>query len=99
MDSDHFDALARALHTRRRLVTRAAGVGTATLAAALGLGHPHGASATCKKPCGPCKRCKQGKCKPKPAGTVCAGGTCQGGRCLASAQPCTPNCADRKSVV
>jgi hypothetical protein len=95
MDSDHFDALARSLYDRRRVVTRAAGFGAATLAAAFGLGHPHEASATCKKKCGPCKRCKKGKCKPKPVGTACAGGTCQSGRCIASTQPCTPNCAGK----
>jgi hypothetical protein len=85
MDSDHFDALSRALYTRRHVVTRTAGFAAATLAAVLGLGHPHEAEAKCKKPCGPCKRCKQGKCKPKPAGTACAGGTCQGGSCLPAA--------------
>ena len=34
----------------------------------------------CKK-CGPCRRCKKGKCKPKPNGTPCAGGSCQKGKC------------------
>jgi hypothetical protein len=93
MDSDHVDALSRALYTRRGVVARTAGFGAATLAAALGLGHPHEASAKCKKKCGPCKRCKQGKCKPKPAGTVCAGGTCQGGSCVASSPPPAVACS------
>jgi hypothetical protein len=35
-----------------------------------------------KKHCGPCKKRKKGKCKPKPNGTPCGNGsTCQGGKC------------------
>jgi len=45
----------------------------------------------CKKKCGPCKRCKKGKCKPKPAGTACAGGTCQGGSCVTAAANVPPS--------
>jgi hypothetical protein len=49
-------------------------------------------AARCKKRCGPCKHCKNGKCKPKPEGTACAGGACQGGACLPTAgqPPPTP---------
>jgi len=43
------------------------------------------AEAKCKKKCGPCKRCKKGKCKPKSAGAACTGGTCQKGTCIAAA--------------
>jgi subtilisin-like proprotein convertase family protein len=42
-----------------------------------------------RKTCGPCKRRKKGKCKPKPAGTACTGGTCQHGTCVAAASPST----------
>lgn len=48
---------------------------------------PDAAVAKCKKKCGPCKRCKKGKCKPKPNGTTCHGGACQGGACVADAVP------------
>src|SRR5215213_7497944 len=43
-----------------------------------------------KKPCPPCTKRKQGKCKgKKPNGTPCAGGTCQSGRCQ-TGSGCTP---------
>src|SRR5215217_1712982 len=89
MDDGAFDGLTRSLtasltgRTTRRGITRLLGGlalgGPLTL---LGLGE---AEAKCKKSCGPCKRCKKGKCKPKPAGTACAGGTCQGGSCVLAA--------------
>src|SRR5215218_6698724 len=100
MDNSSFDAATRFLtasltgRTTRRGITRLLGGlalgGPLTL---LGLGE---AEAKCKKSCGPCKRCKKGKCKPKPVGTACAGGTCQGGSCVApqSASPSAPTCTD-----
>jgi hypothetical protein len=46
-----------------------------------------------KKPCPPCKKRKDGKCKKKkPDGTLCAGGTCQGGKCIAAGS--SPTCSD-----
>lgn len=46
-----------------------------------------------KKHCGPCKKRKKGKCKPKPNGTPCGdGGTCQGGTC--QEPPPDPTCAE-----
>jgi hypothetical protein len=91
MDHQAFDGLTRSLtasltgSTTRRGITRLLG--------GLALGGPlvllglSEAGATCKKKCGPCKRCKKGKCKPKPSGTACAGGTCQGGVCIEAASP------------
>ena len=41
-----------------------------------------------KKPCPPCKRRKQGKCRANlPDSTPCRTGTCQSGRCVAAAAP------------
>lgn len=37
----------------------------------------------CSRACGPCKRGKAGRCRPKPDGTACpAGGVCKHGRCV-----------------
>jgi len=92
MDAKHFGILTRLLHvrTRRRVLGLFPAFGAATLAAALGLNRPHPAAAKCKKKCGLCKRCKKGKCKPKPAGTTCTGGTCQGGTCVPATAPSPP---------
>src|SRR5215213_248587 len=74
--------------TRRGMTRLLGGLALGGPLALLGLRE---AEAKCKKKCGPCKRCKKGKCKPKPAGTACAGGTCQGGACLpATATPPPP---------
>ena len=41
-----------------------------------------------KKPCPPCKKRKQGKCKAKlPDGTACSGGTCLNGSCRPASGP------------
>ncbi len=46
-----------------------------------------------EKPCGPCQRRRNGKCKPKPNGTPCGnGGTCRGGKC--KEPPPDPPCAE-----
>ena len=58
-----------------------------------------GVEARCKKKCGPCKRCKKGKCKPKPAGTVCTGGTCQSGTCVPATAPSPLVCSSGTFVV
>src|SRR5688572_9355878 len=89
MDAERFDSLARsftAVPTRRRALV-------ATLGGALGvlgLVHPD-ETAGKKKPCPPCKKRKQGKCKKKlPDGTGCSGGTCQNGSCVAAAPLLSP---------
>src|SRR5688500_8295311 len=82
MDGTRFDRLTRTLTTtgsRRRalggLLSGALGV--------LSSGAEH-TTAKKKKPCPPCKKRKQGKCKKKlPDGTACAGGICQNGNCVA----------------
>jgi hypothetical protein len=61
MDDWRFDSLVKTLRTRRSALALVAGIG-----ALLGVGVEHAAAKKCKKPCGPCKRCKKGKCKPKP---------------------------------
>jgi hypothetical protein len=82
MDANRFDALTSRIPHRLRPPLLAAGL--------LWLGAwshvtPELANAKkkkkCKKPCGECRRCKKGKCKPKPNGTACGPGTCQGGTC------------------
>jgi hypothetical protein len=91
METDAFARLTRAfMGTHPRRMTRR---GMTRLLGGLALGGPLAlvglaeAEAKCKKKCGPCKRCTKGKCKPKPAGTVCAGGTCQSGSCVSAAPP------------
>src|SRR5215213_8927440 len=82
MDADRFDALSRSLTDA--LSRRAA------LASLLGssLGLVGLAETEAKKPCPPCKKRKNAKCKKnKPDGTTCAGGTCKSGRCVAVANP------------
>jgi hypothetical protein len=84
MDAQRFDRLAKTLRTRRSALGLVAG-----FAALLGVGHDE-AAAKCKKKCGPCKRCKKGKCRlKKPDGTPCGGGgACLAGRC------CVPDCTE-----
>ena len=83
MDAHRFDNLVKSLRTRRSFVGLVAGFGVL-----LGV-DDEAAAKTCKKKCGPCKRCKKGKCRlKKPDGTPCGnGGTCQSGTC------CIPSCA------
>jgi hypothetical protein len=96
VDNGSFNALVSSLigprpgSTTRRGLTRL--LGGLTLGGPLALLGWSQAEAKCKKKCGPCKRCKNGKCRPKPTGTACAGGTCQGGACLPVAPP-APTCA------
>lgn len=75
MDDFQFDTMTRIIST---LLSRR------TLAGALGLSVLGLESADakkkdkhkkkCKKKCGPCEKCKKGKCKPKRAGTPCGAG-------------------------
>jgi len=82
MDHVRFDTLTRSLTSTSkgsRRLTLATLLGSAL--GLLGVAHLDGAAA--KKPCPPCKKRKQGKCKKKrPDGTACPGGTCQSGRCV-----------------
>ncbi len=86
MDADRFDTLVRALtaaRSRRGLTRILFGLAFGSAAAAAPM-----AEAKKNKPCPPCKKRKQGKCKKnKPNGKACDGGTCQGGRCVAAAPP------------
>jgi hypothetical protein len=83
MDAIYFDMFARSLmdgSSRRAALS----VGLGGLLAVLGI-RESGAKKRkrrkkCKKKCGPCQRCKKGKCKRKAAGTVCG----EGGECLAN---------------
>ena len=97
METSEFDALTQSLAKcrSRRGITRL--LGGLVLGAPLALAGAGEAAATCKKQCGPCKRCKQGKCKPKPAGTACPGGACQRGACVASAPAVACFCPVGKS--
>ena len=61
MDAQRFDRLVKSLRTRRSVFGVVAGIVTL-----LGLGHDKAAAKKCKKKCGPCKRCKKGKCRLEP---------------------------------
>jgi hypothetical protein len=106
MDGQRFDRLVRTLRTRRSALGLVAGIG-----AMLGVGADEATAKKCKKPCGPCKRCKKGKCKPKPGAPRCGPcSTCQGGRCVAGCASadcvndicvpgCEPACADTEDCI
>lgn len=80
MDASRFDAMTRSLtgdSTRRTLLGLLLGASSATLGVA------DAGAKKCKKPCGPCKRCRRGRCRRKPNGTDCGGGNvCCRGKCL-----------------
>jgi hypothetical protein len=89
MDAAHFDALTRALGApaSRRGAVRGSIAALVASAFALADREQGGASKKCKKPCGKCKRCTHGHCKPEPDGTACgAGNICVSGACAL----CTP---------
>jgi hypothetical protein len=90
MDHSRFDNITRVLSSRsRRSIVRLLSAGTlAVVWEGLGGADRQGVEAKCKKPCGPCRACKKGKCKKKkPDGTRCGlGGHCRNGQC------CTPTC-------
>lgn len=49
-----------------------------------------------KKPCPPCKKRKQGKCKGTlPDGSACPSGSCQAGSCVPTTPACTPSCTGK----
>jgi hypothetical protein len=101
MDRDRFDALAKmfaTVSTRRSTLAVLSALG---LAGGLTIAEDAAArkkrKKKCKKKCGPCKKCKRGKCKPKPDGTACGGGKlCQGGACVCPAgqKVCGGACID-----
>jgi hypothetical protein len=78
MDARSFDSLIKTLRTRRSALSLMAGIGVF-----LGLRNDEAAAKKCKKKCGPCKRCKKGKCKPKSGAprcgpcSVCERGVCR----------------------
>jgi hypothetical protein len=85
MDERQFDDLARVIvgPASRRGAPQV--LGGAVTAGLVGLAATGSVAAKCKKPCGPCKHCNKGKCKPKPSGASCGDGfRCQGGRCEAA---------------
>jgi hypothetical protein len=94
MDDRRFDALARTLTTLspRRAFLRLVSAGAlSAMAGVFGGASRHDAEAKCKKSCGPCRKCKQRKCKKKkPDGTSCGnGGRCRSGQC------CMPRCVGK----
>jgi hypothetical protein len=89
VDPERFATLTRALSgmLSRRTVAGALGLSAA------GLSSRVEARKKRKKHCGPCKKRKKGKCKPKPNGAPCgADGTCQAGEC--QEPPPDPTCAE-----
>lgn len=80
MDSQQFDRLTRAFTTAQ---SRRTVLGSVLVVALALLSHAP-ALARKKKPCPPCRKRKNGKCKGMlPDGTACAAGTCRAGQCLA----------------
>jgi hypothetical protein len=96
MDADCFEALIRLLipaSSRRGVL---AGLATSLLAA-LSLGPSSEQAAArrrrrCRRPCGPCKRCRRGRCRSTCRGPL----TCQDGncRCPGGGQLCGRICTD-----
>jgi hypothetical protein len=83
VDGHRFDNLAKSLRSRRSIVGLAVG-----LVALAGVNRDEAAAKKCKKKCGPCKRCKKGKCKPKPGAPRCGPcRVCTRGVCRASCPP------------
>jgi hypothetical protein len=73
--------------SRRGVMRLLGGVG---LGGALVVGtQPDPAQARCRKKCGACKRCKKGRCRPRPDDTPCG----QGGRCLKGRCKSAPLCS------
>jgi hypothetical protein len=94
MDAARFDALARSLTDRRSRRT-AFGLTLGGVVVALTSSDLSAKKykKKCKKKCGPCRKCKHGKCKPKPNGTPCGASTHGGAtiRCCNGACP-DPGC-------
>ena len=84
MDADRFDDVARSLIARS---SRRAAPGLALGAIFTIRGFTdvdaRRRKRKCKRPCGACRACRRGKCKPKPNGIACGGtGICQAGACV-----------------
>jgi len=75
------------LPSRRAVLRGLAGAGGGLASAPpWGVGRAKRRRKRCTPPCGPCGRCKRGRCRPRlPDGTLCAAGACQGGRCVGPA--------------
>lgn len=87
MDEARFDRIARAVGSRASRRAALVALAGAGLGGAVGIAQPREAAAKqCRKnrQCGVCGRCKNGKCKARQAGTICAdnGGECQGADCV-----------------
>jgi hypothetical protein len=106
MDGQRFDHIVKILRSRRSMLGLIAGIGSL-----LAVDPDEAAAKKCKKKCGPCRRCKKGKCKPKRGSPRCgACSTCQGGRCVANCAsadcandicvpPCDPPCAGGEACI
>jgi hypothetical protein len=88
MDGLRFDALTRSLHpgSRRgfvRTISALVGIAFGPLLARPDAAAKKGrGKKKCKRPCGPCAKCTDGKCKRKRDGTTCGeAGVCQKGAC------------------
>lgn len=96
MDGYEFDELVRrslSPASRRGMLRVGTGFLAASALAALGLHAPDEVQAKKKKPCPPCKKRKQGKCKAKlPDGTTCPGGSCTSGKCIPTPPACGGAC-------
>jgi hypothetical protein len=90
MDGTQFDLVSRALSgtPSRRGVARVV-LGLLLGAALASQGGTSVDAKRKKKPCGPCKRRKKGRCRPKPDNTSCGGAKiCQGGACVCPTECC-----------
>jgi hypothetical protein len=101
MDDSHFDALSRfveSTRTRRGLARALVGL-TAIGGAILARIEPAGASKPQsrkrKKACGPCKRNRRGRCRPKADATPCGEcGVCLDGGCTPAKVDCGGPCME-----
>jgi hypothetical protein len=88
MDDRKFDNFVRSLSSRGSRRGLLAGFVSSLLAALAVAPNDEDAAARnrrrrCQRRCGTCKRCRRGRCRPKPDGTTCGSGkTCQRGRCV-----------------
>ncbi|HEU5434314.1 MAG TPA: hypothetical protein VFU81_21760 [Thermomicrobiales bacterium] len=103
MDGSRFDRIARLAGSRASRRGALAALAGAGLGGALGFGGPDEAAAKpCRrgKQCGLCGRCKNGRCKARKDGALCAvdGGECQGKTCVCPNDawlcPPAPACCD-----
>jgi hypothetical protein len=85
---DMIDRLAKSLGTRASRRGLAA-----VLIALLGLAAAGEESdARCRRRCGPCRRCRNSRCRPRPNGTPCRnGGRCRRGKCVVPTPTVSPD--------